>query len=81
MSIEKTEKLSVYQKSIAKNVSEYTTDGNWKDYKWQLAHSIKDVATFEKLTEILFTEEEHEELEKTVSKFPMSITPYYASLI
>jgi lysine 2,3-aminomutase len=79
VSIEKTEKLTSYQKSIAKNVSEHTTDGNWKDYKWQLHHSIKDITTFEKLTGIVFTEKEHEELERTVSKFPMSITPYYAS--
>ena len=80
MSVEKTE-LTPYQASIAKNVNEHTTDGNWKDYKWQLAHSIRDITTFERLTEIVFTEEEHEKLEETVSKFPMSITPYFASLI
>ena len=80
LSVEKTE-LTPYQASIAKNVNEHTTDGNWKDYKWQLAHSIRDITTFERLTEIVFTEEEHEKLEETVSKFPMSITPYFASLI
>ena len=80
MSVKKT-MLTVYQKSVAEKMSEHATDGNWKDYKWQLAHSIKDVATFEKLTGIVFTEKEHAELEKTVKKFPMSITPYYASLI
>ena len=73
--------LTIYQKSIAENLSKRIPDGNWKDYKWQLEHSIRDIATFEKLTGIVFTEEEHEEFEKTVSKFPMSITPYFASLI
>jgi lysine 2,3-aminomutase len=81
MSIEKTEKLTASQASIAKNVSKRTTAGNWRDYKWQLANSIKDIAAFEKLTGIVFTEKEHKALEETISKFPMSITPYYASLI
>jgi lysine 2,3-aminomutase len=79
--MEKFVKLSTYQKSIAKKVSKYTTEGNWKDYTWQLKHSIKDVITFEKLTGIAFTEKEHQEFQKIVSKFPMNITPYYASLI
>jgi lysine 2,3-aminomutase len=74
-------KLSNCQKSIVKKVSEDATDGNWKDYKWQLKHSIRDVATFERLTGIKFTDKEHEEFEKTISKFPMNITPYFASLI
>jgi len=81
VTLEKLVKLSTYQKSIAKKVSKYTTDGNWKDYTWQLKHSIQDVETFEKLTAIEFTEKEHEDFKKTVKKFPMSITPYYASLI
>ena len=69
------------QESIKKNISESSTAGNWKDYKWQLDHSIKSIATFEKLTRIKFTKKEHAEFEKTIRKFPMSITPYYASLI
>jgi len=69
------------QESIKKNISESSTTSNWKDYKWQLDHSIKSIATFEKLTRIKFTKKEHEKFEKTISKFPMSITPYYASLI
>ncbi len=81
MSLENPVKLSQYQKSIAKKVSKYTTEGNWKDYKWQLKHLIEDVATFEKLTGITFTDKEHEEFEKIVDEFPMSITPYFASLI
>jgi len=81
LTLEKIVKLSTYQKSIARHVNKYTTEGNWKDYIWQLKHSIQDVDAFEKVTEIKFTDKEHEEFKKTVSKFPMSITPYYASLI
>ena len=80
MSNEKT-MLTINQNYIAKNIGESISDCNWKDYKWQLEHSIRDIATFEKLTGIVFTEEELEGFEKTVSKFPMNITPYYASLI
>ena len=76
MTLEKIVKLSTYQKSIARHVSKYTTEGNWKDYTWQLKHSIQDVDTFEKLTEIKFTDKEHEEFKKTVSKFPMSCLLY-----
>ena len=54
---------------------------DWKDYRWQLNNSIKTIVAFEKLTGITFTEEEHCALEKTIEKFPLSITPYYASLI
>lgn len=56
-------------------------ESNWTNYKWQLSNSITDINTFEKVTGIKFTENEHEDLEKTISKFPVSITPYYASLI
>ena len=81
MTIKKPEKLSTNQKSIANNVSKHTTAINWRDHKWQLEHSIKDIATFEKLTEIKFTNKERIDINKTINKFPLSITPYYASLI
>ena len=54
---------------------------NWKDWKWQLKHSIKSLETFEYLTGIKFDDEEREGLKKTFEKFPLSITPYYLSLI
>jgi lysine 2,3-aminomutase len=53
----------------------------WRDWKWQLKHCIKDVATFEKLLDYTFPEEKRKDIETTISKFPMSITPYYLSLI
>ncbi len=56
-------------------------DSKWRDWKWQLKHSIKDIDTFEKLLGITFEPEERKELEKTLEKFPLSITPYYLSLI
>ncbi len=53
----------------------------WKDWRWQLKNSITKVNTFEKLLNINFSPEEREELEKITSTFPLSITPYYLSLI
>lgn len=53
----------------------------WKDYEWQLKNCIKTIETFENFTGIIFSKKEKKELEKTIQKFPLSITPYYASLI
>ena len=54
---------------------------NWKDWKWQLKHRIRDISTFERLTGIRFEDGERQLIEKTIEKFPLSITPYYLSLI
>lgn len=55
--------------------------GNWQDWKWQLRHSIKDLDTFEALLNINVTESLRRQFQRIVEKFPMSITPYYLSLI
>jgi lysine 2,3-aminomutase len=69
------------QQKIAERIDPDTRISNWKDWKWQLRHSIRSISTFEKLTGIRFEENERELLEKTVEKFPISITPYYLSLM
>lgn len=53
----------------------------WTDWKWQLDHRVRDIDTFERLLGIKFDPEERGKLEKTIEKFPLSITPYYLSLI
>ena len=53
----------------------------WRDWKWQLKHSIRDLDTFEELLNIRLTDEQRDQFDATVKKFPMSITPYYLSLI
>jgi len=57
------------------------TKENWNDWRWQLKHSIRDIATVERLLSIRFDEDYKEELRKTIEKFPISITPHYFSLI
>lgn len=69
------------QQLIANQIEDELKISKWKDWKWQLSHSIKSLDKFEQLTGILFDEKEREDLQKTFEKFPLSITPYYLSLI
>lgn len=54
---------------------------NWYDWKWHIKHAIGDIDAFEKVTGIKFDKKKRKELQKTIDKFPLSVTPYYASLI
>ncbi len=69
------------QQAIATKINKTSTLSNWNDWKWQLKNSISTIEQFEKLTGITFCDKEKEQLKKTMDKFPLSITPYYASLI
>lgn len=72
--------ISEKQKSILKEI-----DGgelkNWRDWKWQVRHTIRDLETFENLLDIKVSDEIRKQYNEITSKFPMSITPYYLSLI
>ena len=70
------------QRKIADNLNdEKVVLSQWKNWRWQLKNSITQVETFEKLLEIELTPLERRQVELTMKKFPMSITPYYLSLI
>lgn len=69
------------QKEIANKIDEEPKLSNWKDWKWQIKHSIRSLDKFEYLTGIKFSPQEKIDLEKTFKKFPLSITPYYLSVI
>jgi len=76
--------MNIYTKSqqeLAENIKSDAVVKDWKDWRWQFRHTIKTVEQFEKLLDISFEPEEREELKTTLEKFPMAITPYYASLI
>ncbi|KGK99738.1 lysine 2,3-aminomutase [Methanococcoides methylutens] len=75
------EKYSKQQKEIATMIDSDDFLDKWKDWNWQLKHSIQDIETFEKLLGISFEPSEKAKLEETLEKFPLSITPYYLSLI
>ncbi len=69
------------QKEIAEKIHPEAMNANWKDWKWQIKHSIRDIDTFETLLGVKFSSEKEELIEDTIEKFPLSITPYYLSLI
>ena len=54
---------------------------NWKDWKWQLSHTIRNIESIENVLGIKIGHEDKENIRKTIEKFPMAITPYYLSLI
>ena len=53
----------------------------WTDWQWQIRKTIKKVDTVERILGIKFPEDEKADIQKTIDKFPMAITPYYLSLI
>jgi lysine 2,3-aminomutase len=69
------------QKNIAEKINPDSLISNWKDWKWQIKHCVKDIDSFEMLLNVKFEPGERELLEQTLEKFPLSITPYYLSLI
>lgn len=76
--------MSIYNKTqqiIAEKIDSDTNISYWKDWKWQLRHSIKTIDQFEKLTGIRFDKYDKQLYTETVRRFPLSITPYYLSLI
>lgn len=70
------------QQKIAEDLSDNKVhESKWTDWHWQLRNSINRVATVEKLLGIELTDLERRKVELTLRKFPLSITPYYLSLI
>jgi len=73
--------FTAHQQEIASRINKDNKRSNWTDWKWHLTHSIQDIDTFEHLTGIRFGDREKQQYEMTIRKFPLSITPYYLSLI
>jgi lysine 2,3-aminomutase len=70
-----------HQERILKKIEVDSDINKWRDWKWQVRNAVKTIEAFEYLTGIKFSEEEKQILNETQSKFPLSITPYYLSLI
>ncbi len=69
------------QQTIAEKISMGSTSSKWKDWTWQLKHSVQSIEAFENLLDVKLEDEERKALTETMDKFPLSITPYYLSLI
>ncbi len=55
--------------------------GRWYDWRWQLQNAVTDVYNAERLLGIELPPARRAELQRAAAKFPMSITPYYLSLV
>jgi lysine 2,3-aminomutase len=53
----------------------------WDDWRWQVAHIIRDVEMVERVLGVQFAQSHRQELQETIERFPMRITPYYLSLV
>lgn len=73
--------FNAIQQELGNRLEEDSNIVSWKDWRWQIKHSIRSLDKFEYLTGIKFSDEKRAELERTFEKFPLSITPYYLSLI
>jgi len=55
------------------------TDTEWNDWRWQLRHRIHDVNGLARIIDLI--EDERDALNHHDAQLPLSITPYYASLL
>lgn len=73
--------VSKQQKRIIQSIDENVELSHWRNWRWQMQHCIRDLDTFEGLLCVQLDPHMREGFTRTVKKFPMSITPYYLSLI
>lgn len=69
------------QQNIAEAIDDGASISNWKNWHWQVRHSIQNLENLTELLGITLDKEVEEKIALTLDKFPMSITPYYLSLI
>lgn len=70
-----------HQQEIGQQIEAGSKQSNWRDWRWQEKHRVRTLPALEQLLGIELGDETRRDLEKTVDKFPFSITPYYLSLI
>lgn len=78
--------MSIYSSTQQKIAEKISADSElsvskWTDWHWQLQHSITRIDTFERLLDIQLKPLERHQAELTLKKYPLSLTPYYLSLI
>ncbi|MEZ4386897.1 MAG: lysine 2,3-aminomutase [Candidatus Krumholzibacteriia bacterium] len=73
--------LSTRQLELAGMLSDDDAARQWRDWRWQMRHCVRDIAAFERLLGVEFAGKERRDLEMTIARFPLAVTPYYLSLI
>ncbi|MEQ1500611.1 MAG: KamA family radical SAM protein [Myxococcota bacterium] len=56
-----------------------STPQQWNDWRWQLRHRIRDLASLERIVGL--TDDERGVISQIGGRLPVGITPYYASLM
>ncbi len=73
--------LTRRQKDVANSLDSKELYENWQDWRWQVRHAVRDIPTFERLLNVQLDADRRKGLARTLERFPLSITPYYLSLI
>ncbi len=68
-------------KSLRRKIGKEYESSHWTDWRWHVRHTVRDLDSIERLLEIRFSDEQRKDLERTLAKFPLAVTPYYLSLI
>jgi lysine 2,3-aminomutase len=69
------------QQEIAQRIDEGSELRHWKDWRWQLRNSVRTLEGAERILGVRFSADERKGFRQTTARFPMSVTPYYLSLI
>jgi len=69
------------QQEIAERIDSGASKILWKDWKWQVKNRIRSLHQLEEFLDLDLGEEKRKQIQQTIEKFPLSITPYYLSLI
>ena len=72
-------KISSRSRTFYKCFYPHITSAEWNDWHWQLCNRITDMAGLSRV--IMLSENERSALTHHAGQLPVSITPYYASLI
>jgi len=77
--VRRNSKTNVKTKNFRRKYYSEITDKEWNDWHWQISHRIR---TFEQINRMLaLSQDEYHALMNPGFQLPLSITPYYASLL
>ncbi|MFC1705264.1 lysine 2,3-aminomutase [Planctomycetota bacterium] len=76
-----TTTITTRQREVIDVIDEDARSSQWRDWKWHAKNAIRTVSRCERLLGKRFSPETRRQLNRTLEKFPLSITPYYFSLI
>lgn len=75
------EKICITKEYMSNNHVSETLMEKWCDWQWQVRNTIRKVETVEMILGITFSDSQKFDIERTLSQFPMAISPYYLSLV